>query len=314
MPTYPHVFFADQWVRPAQATVGIGSLAMRYAISAFEGIRLYRQLDPGSSVRPFLLAEHVGRLANSVAIMRLPDPGVARLPVIIDELIERNGIDQDSYVRVAVTAVNPGDLSSEAQSALSVTAAPMGRKRWLTGETAMSLKISDWQRGSAAVFPPSAKNISSYAGPRLAWLAAQDEGYDGCVLVNSQGRLCEAPTAAVFLARGGVLRTPSLGEDVLPSITRGWVVQTCQKMGIPVSEEPLTAEDAHAADEAFLCGTGIEFAPIRAFDGRPCRNWPEMPVTRTLVLHYFADARVSDPGRRAHELNRKAPLLEGVAQ
>jgi branched-chain amino acid aminotransferase len=310
---YPHVYFAGKWVAAPEATVSIGSLAMRYAISAFEGIRLYRQLDAQSPVRPFLLGEHAERLASSIAVMRLPDPGVAGLPAIIDELIERNGISEDSYVRVAVTAVNPGDLGNAAQSALSVTASPMGRKRWLSDGAGMSLKISDWQRGSAAVFPPSAKNISNYAGPRLAWLAAQDEGYDGCVLRNGAGRLCEAPTAAVFLARGGVLRTPGLGEDVLPSITRAWVIRTCQRIGVPVSEDPVTAADAHAADEAFLCGTGIEFAPIRAFDGRPCRDWPELPLTRTLVLHYFADARVADPGRRAHELDRKAALLEGVA-
>jgi hypothetical protein len=28
--------------------------------------------------------------------------------------------------------------------------------------------------------------------------------------------------------------------------------------------------------------TGIEIAPVRAFDGHPCRNWPQAPLTRQL--------------------------------
>lgn len=290
MVAYSHVFFADRWVGSGDATVPIGSLAMRYAISVFEGIRLYSPLG-GGTPRPFLLAEHIGRLANSMALLRLPDPGVRRLPGLIDELIERNEIRDDAYVRVSVTPANPGDLSDEAIPVLAVTAAPMGRKRWLAEGAGMALAISDWQRASQAAFPPAAKNISSYAGPRLAWLAARDAGFDGCVLINGSGRLCEAPTAAMFLVRGTELATPALSEGLLPSITRAWLLRTAAASGFQARECELTREDAYSADEAFLCGTGIEIAPIRAFDGHEICGWPAAPITRELITSYFAAAR-----------------------
>ena len=302
MTVYPHVFFADRWVTRNEATVPIGSLAMRYAISVFEGIRVYKQIDADQPPRAFLLDEHVARLARSLELTRLPDPGIDRLPELIEELVRRNAISEDAYVRVAVTPTNPGDLDDEAHPVLAVTAVPMGRKRWLSTGAGMSLAISDWQRAHGAVFPPAAKNISNYAGPRLAWLAARDAGFDGCVLTNHAGRLCEAPTAALFLVRDGELLTPALVEDVLPSITRGWILRTAAELGIPARETTLHRDDAYTADEAFLCGTGIEFGMIRAFDGRQCRSWPHARVTRTMILRYFTATRGHDLDRFAGQV------------
>lgn len=294
MANYPHVFFADRWVRRSEAAVPIGSLAMRYGISVFEGIRLYKQMDPGEPPRPFLLDEHVRRLLNSMALLRLPDRGVVtRLPELIGELIERNAIGEDAYVRVSVTPVNPGDLGDEAEPVVAVTAAPMGRKKWLSAGEGMRLAISDWQRAARETFPPAAKNISSYAGPRLAWLAARDAGFDGCVLTNRAGRLCEAPTAALFLVADGQLLTPALSEDVLPSITRAWLLRLADQTGMAAAETELTRQDAYAADEAFLCGTGIEIAPVRSFDDHEVRLSGATPVTRTLIDRYFEAARGS---------------------
>lgn len=307
MAAHPQVFFAGRWVTRDEAKVGIGSLALRYAVSVFEGIRIYAQADPALRPRPFLLGEHLGRLAGSMQVLRLADPGIGELPAIIEELIDRNQITKDAYVRVAVTPAAPGDLSDEVEPVLSVTAAPMGRKPWLATGAGMSLQLSDWQRASAQVLSPAAKNISSYAGPRLAWLAARDAGYDGCVLANSRGRLCEAPTAALFLCAGGALATPALSEDVLPSITRAWILRTAPELGIEAREGQLVTADAYAADEAFLCGTGMEFGPVRAFDGRDTRGWPAMPVTSALVTRYFAEAR----GGAGDEAVRVGAVLAG---
>lgn len=287
---YPVAYLAGRWIAADEATVPIGSLAIRYGLSVFEGIRLYSPLSSGPP-RPFLLADHTRRLVNSMALVRLPDPGVRYLEGLIDELIARNQVNEDAYVRASVTPTNPGDLSDEAVPVLAITVTPMGRKKWLAEDAGMALAISDWQRAPARAFPPAAKNVSSYAGPRLAWLAARDAGFDGCVLTNRADRLCEAPTAALFLFRDGRLVTPALSEDVLPSITRAWVLRAAAELGIPAREAEITRDDAYQADEAFLCGTGIEIGPVRSFDGRAVSGWPTAPITRKLIASYFAAVR-----------------------
>jgi branched-chain amino acid aminotransferase len=287
---HDHVFHDGAWTDKAGAVLGVGSLAMRYSISAFEGIRLYQRAE-GNGVRPFALDAHVRRLGNTLKLSRIPDPGIEKLPEIIDDLVLRNAISGDAYVRAAVSAGNTGGIDDEVTPVLTVTAAPMGRKRWLSSASGMRLQISVWQRAGDLAFPSAAKVISNYAGPRLAQLEAKDAGFDGCVLVNAAGRLAEAPSATLFLVSGGTLITPPLSEGVLPSITRRWVLDTAASLGLTAREAPVSRTDAYHADEAFLCGTGIEFAPVRSFDGRECSLWPLRPVTGALIDRYFEEVR-----------------------
>ncbi|QNP68345.1 aminotransferase class IV family protein [Streptomyces roseirectus] len=308
---YPHVFFRDRWVTRDEATVPIGSLAMRYGLSVFEGVRLYAPSGPDGPTRPFLLQEHLARMAASLRLMRFPDPGLHRLPGVVDELIDRNRITRDAYVRIAATPLNAGQLGDPALPELSVTATPMDRKRWLADNQGMDLSISDRQRGPDEVHPPTAKNIANYAGPRLAWQEAREAGFDGCVLTNRHGRLSEAPTAALFLVEDGVLSTPALSEDVLPGITRAWVLRTAAAKDIPVRETALSRRDAYRADEAFLCGTGLEFAPVRSFDRRwfsPSGHRPG-PVTRELVAEYFLQVR--EQARAPHLPHEHREVADG---
>jgi branched-chain amino acid aminotransferase len=286
------VHHAGRLVPGDQATVPAGSITTRYAISAFEGVRLYRQEGPPGTVRPWLLAQHLDRLRHSCRIMGL-DAGCAdRVPRVIEELVVANSITEDSYVRIAAGAGNPGGIGDPAQTVLTVSAAPSGPKRWLATGEGMRLLISDWQRPPERAFPSAAKNISAYAGPRLAQDAASAAGYDGCVLLTCDGLISEAPTASVFLVEGGRLVTPRLSDVVLPGVTSAWVLATARTvLGLDVRAEAVTPERLRRADEVFLCGTGTEFAPVREIDGNELRGWPYCAVTTDLVDAYFRQVR-----------------------
>lgn len=305
---FPICFYRDDFVAWEDATLHAGSLALRYALSVFEGIRLYAQRDEGGLL-PFRLEAHLGRLRNSLRLMRLPEPEGLNVAGIIEELVERNGVREDSYVRVSVSADNFGDIGAAVRSCLIVTVSRMGRKRWLAEGRAMRVALSGWQRAPELAFPSAAKNISNYSGPRLALLEARDQGFDNVVLSNHEGFLCESPTAALFIVRDGAVLTPPLYEGVLPSITRAAVLDICRALDIEAREQRLTRADACLADEAFLCGTGLEFGPIGAFEGYALKAWEEWPITTRIIDAYFRHVRgesltdiASEPrggGRRA---------------
>lgn len=297
---YPHAYHDGRWGPLEAAVVPVGSLAMRYALSVFEGIRLYAQAEGG--VAPLALGAHLRRLARSLRLLELPDPGIANLALLISDLVARNRIEEDAYVRVAVSATNPGLITSPARTCLTVTAAPMGRKRWLDEGQAMRVEISFWQRQPGEAFPTDAKCIAAYAGPRLAALQARRRGYDETVLTTASGLLCEAPTAALFVAQGGRLRTPRLADGALPSITRALVLEICQALGIEAGEGPVSRSLAYGCDEAFLCGTALEIAPIASFDDRPVRLPAPGPLTERITATYFERARritAAHPASRA---------------
>jgi branched-chain amino acid aminotransferase len=256
------------------------------AISAFEGVRLYRQEGPPGRVRPWLLAQHLDRLRHLCRIMGLDAGCCDEVPGIIDELVAANSITEDSYVRIAAVAIDPGE------TVLTVSAAPSGRERWLATGAGMRLLISDWQRPPERAFPSAGKNISAYAGPRLAQDAASAAGYDGCLLLTCDGLISEALTASVFLVEGDRLVTPRLSDVVLPGVTRAWALATARTvLGLDVRAEAVPPERLRRADEVFLCGTGTEFAPVRKVDGHELRGWPYCAVTTDLVDAYFRQVR-----------------------
>lgn len=275
-----------------EAVLPVGSIALRYGVSVFEGIRCY--LGSGGTVRPWLLEPHLDRLRNSCALMGFDPECCAAVPAAVGEVLRANQVAEDCYLRVAVSAGNEGGIDDVAEPVLTVSATPSGRKRWLATGEGIGLQVSRWQRQSAAAFPSAAKNISAYSGPRLALAEARAGGYHNCVLRTADGLISETPTATVFLVEDGRLVTPRLADAVLPGLTRAWVLATAPGMGLDAAAEAVTPQRLRAAAEVFLCGTGLEFGPVKEVDGEQRSAWPSCPVTTALVDEYFLQVR----GRR----------------
>lgn len=269
-----------------QLTIHAESMAMRYALSAFEGVRGYVQQD-GATVRFFALGEHIARLHQTLALAGLPPVADGELDALAAGLLEANGAREDCYLRIAVNATSLGTLKGDARTEVFASLQPMGRKP-LAG-AGLSVAISDRRKPDDDMFPQRAKVICNYAGPRLAYLDAQSRGFDDVVLRTSAGLLSEAPTANLFLVKDGVLMTPRLEDAILAGITRRHVLVLGRGLGLAVEERALTHDDAYAASEAFLCGTGLEIAAIARFDDRG------LPAGRTVVPRlidaYFALVR-----------------------
>lgn len=282
-------FHLGQYVSAEQATVSVSSLAMRYGLSVFEGIRGYLQHD--NSVRPFMLDEHLQRLKASLKLMCLPDPGVDEIPNIIINLLQRQGLQEDVYIRPSVHAINPGDLNIQPVSGLTVTISRMGRKKWLSEGKGMRATVSSIRKLPHDAFPSNAKCIAAYANTFIATAIAKSSGFDVPLLLNHAGYLTEAPTAALFVVKNGILLHPPVTDGVLPSVTAHVLRELSKQLGIEVAQRHLRAEDLVTADEAFLCGTGLELAGIESLDGRRIGDFAQRPVTTRLSKAYFALVR-----------------------
>jgi len=297
------VWHDGQLVPPERATLPMASIALRYGVSVFEGVRGYVR-GSGRPV-PWLLEPHLERLAGSCALVGLDLP--AGIPAAVQELLAAGGDLGDCYLRIAVSAADPGGIDAESRSVLTVSAAPMGRKRWLATGTGLRLTVGNHQRVPDAAFPTAAKCIAAYAGPRLALRAAKAAGWDNCLLVTADGLVSEAPTATVFLLEGDRLVTPRLVDAVLPGVTRAWVLATAAALGLAAAAEPVPPERVRAATEVFLCGTGVEFGPVREVDGVALGPHP---VTDRLIAEHFAQARGDRPptGFRWGDADAPAPV------
>ncbi|VVO97713.1 Branched-chain-amino-acid aminotransferase [Pseudomonas fluorescens] len=289
VPVTPTVFHLGEYVRADQAMVNVSALAMRYGLSVFEGVRGYKQQD--GRVLPFMLDAHLLRLQRSLKLMCLPDPGVSQIPDIIQQLLVRNALTEDVYVRPSVHAVNAGDLHVVPVCGMTVNIGAMGRKKWFNSAKGMRATVSSIRKLSHDAFPSSAKCVAAYANTFIASTLAKASGFDVPLLLNQSGYLTEAPTAALFVVKGGRLYTPLQSDGVLPSVTAHVIAQLAKGLGLDVQQRHLRAEDLVNASEAFLCGTGLEIAAIESLEQHRIGDFAHRPVTAQLSEAYYTLVR-----------------------
>jgi branched-chain amino acid aminotransferase len=213
----------------------------------FEVIRLY-------GGRAFALDDHLARLSNSAANLRLPLDAEA-IRAEVDALLEAND-EQDVAMRVVVTRGGHRLAVIEElkplPSTLAVASIEYAPTRVLDGIKSLS-----------------------YAANVLARRLAQEQGADEALLVTPHGRVLEGPTCTFVCSLDGEsLLTPPLSEHILDSITR----RRLAVLG-DVDEQVLTSDDLPRVREAFMASTLREVHPIHAIDGRALREAPG-PLTR----------------------------------
>ena len=207
----------------------------------FEVIRLY-------DGRPFALAAHLDRLERSAAKIELPlDRGA--IETELGPLLETHG-DGDAQLRIIATRggrrillIEPLAPRADSVSVATVTYQP-------------------------SVILDRVKSLS-YAANMQATRIAHAAGADEAVFVTPDGVVLEPPTSTIFWAGAdGSLKTPSLDNPILDSITRDRLVAA-----IDVEEGTFPLSDLEAAAEAFLASTTREVQPISAINGRSV-EWP----------------------------------------
>ena len=80
------------------------------------------------------------------------------------------------------------------------------------------------------------------------------------ILTDSQGNIAEGPGFNVFMAKDGVLFTPSSG--VLEGMTRRTVFELCEMEGFECNETTISPKTLLSADEVFLSSTAGGLIPV----------------------------------------------------
>ena len=65
-----------------------------------------------------------------------------------------------------------------------------------------------------------------------------------------------------------------------------FVMELCEKIGLPVQMSFLTAHDLYVADECFVTGTGAELIPVVDLCGRPIGSGTPGPITKQLLTEF----------------------------
>jgi branched-chain amino acid aminotransferase len=286
-------YFQGSIVPFAEANVSVATHALNYGTACFEGIRGYWNEDEGE-LYLLKVAEHYQRFLKSTALLKMKvEETVDQLCELTREVLRRDGFRTDVYVRPLAFKSSPiikVDLHSP-EDALAIFAMPMGAYSRTDG---LRVTISSWRRISDNSIPARAKIAGSYVNSALAAEDAHTAGYDDCLFLTEDGHLSEGSAANLFMVQGRELITPPVTDDILAGITRSAVMRLALDFDLEVVERSIDRSEIYQADEAFLCGTGVQVAPIVDVDGRPLGSGQPGPIGLGLQAAYFRAVRGHD--------------------
>ncbi|MCG0315038.1 MAG: aminotransferase class IV, partial [Calditerricola sp.] len=168
-------------------------------------------------------------------------------------------------------------------------------------EMGLHMGVSPWRRVDDNAIPARAKINGSYINAALASDDARAAGFDEAIMLTPEGHVAEGSSANLFLVRGGRLVTSPVSDSILEGITRGMVLELARDLGFETEVRPIDRTELYVAEEMFLCGTGVQIAPVTKVDHRPIGNGKPGPMTRALQERFFAAVRGRDE-RYAHWL------------
>jgi len=121
----------------------------------------------------------------------------------------------------------------------------------------------------------------------LARQDATDKGFDEAILVDDTGLITEGSGSAFFAIRDGAVQTAPLTANVLPSITRQYVLKAAQDIGLAVNEQCLTPAQAAGADELFIAVTTKDIVGVVKFDATTIGDGTPGPQTQALAQAFL---------------------------
>ena len=258
----------------AEAVVSVEDRGYQFADGVYEVVATYGGC-------PYALEPHLARLQGNLEALHLPlDVRDYGLRAKLMEGIERSGFGE-TLVYIQVTrGVAPRRHEFPAVSVTPTVVMTFKELHRLPqdlydrGVEVISTADLRWKRcdiKSIALLP----NI-------LAKQSAAQAGAFEALLVDAEGRVTEGASTTAFCIQAGRLYTAPIGPHILPSITRGILLDLARKLGIPIDEKFCTLEQFKAADEVFLAGTTTEAMPVVQIDDAIIGDGAPRPITRQI--------------------------------
>jgi D-alanine transaminase len=230
----------------------------------------------------FALEEHLQRFAGSLSAIGIVNVDVEQIRLRIKKAFEAAGI---SNARIYFHITRGSALRSHTWTAdlkpnffLTVTELSDSREEKNKGIAVSTHPDWRWKRCDI-------KSLNLLANV----LARQDAEQKGCaeaIFVDDAGLVTEGAGSAFFAVLGKSLQTAPLTANILPSVTRKFVIKAAKNIGLEVIEKSLTLQQARDAGELFIAVTTKDIVPVVRFDGKVIGDGKPGKYTKQLMQEF----------------------------
>lgn len=252
------VYLNGTLLPPDQARVSAFDRGFIFGDGVYEVIPVY-------GGRPFRLARHLLRLAQSLAAVRIRNPlADAEWASVCARLIAENGGGELSLYLQVTRGVAPRDHAfPDVEPTVFGYAQPLSTPeaaQLAQGGSAVTVDDIRWARCDI-------KAVALLANVLLRQQAVE-RGATEAILIRD-GQVTEGAASNIFIVKHERAITPPQGRLILPGITRDLVLELARRAGVDVAEAPISEAELHAADEVWMTSSTKEIFPLVRIDDRP---------------------------------------------
>jgi len=282
------IWFKGQIMNVNEALVNVLSPTSQFGLNVFEGIPCYWN-DEQKQLYAFRLSDHYNRLIRSAKLLQLDNKFTKEdCQKALVDTIKANQYDENLSVRQTLFVDGFGSWGSEGPVEMFVAPIPRSKTAAEYNKNGLNCSITSWRRISDENLSPRIKCGANYINSRVGQREALRNGFDTCIFLNEVGKIAEGPGSCFFMVKGNTLITPRLTDSVLESITRDTVIKLAKdELGMKFVERTIDRSEVYIADEAFLCGSAMEVAPIYTVDHYAIGTGEQGSWTKKIHLKYL---------------------------
>lgn len=158
----------------------------------------------------------------------------------------------------------------------------------------IKLFTSTIRRGSPDYLDPRL-NCHSKIHEVQALVQAIEAGADEALMLDINGFVSTCNATNFFIVKDGEVWT-STGQYCMNGITRGKVIEVCEKKGILCHQKNFSLFDVYGADEAFVTGSFGGITPVTHVDGRLITK--SVPGKMAQHLQHLYEQEIEDTVRK----------------
>lgn len=243
-----------------------GSRGFRFGDGLFETMRL-------AEGRIALASYHFDRLSTGMRLLDFAVPAHFTDSFFLEQIIalcNKNGHGQTARVRLTVFR-GEGELFTAASDLphyiIETFALPLAE-----GLNENGLVLGLYKDACKAPGKFSMVKSNNYLLYSMTARYAKQQRWNDCLVLNSNGNICESTIANVFIIKNGIIITPGLEEGCVAGVMRRYLLDHLPGLGYNVQEQPITLSMLEEAEEVFLTNAvrGIQW--VQSFDNANYTN------------------------------------------
>ncbi len=274
------VFLNGRILREDKARISPLDRGFTFADGVYEVIPSYNN-------KRFLFEEHLTRLKKSLNKLFIPCPQVLdELNSILSELHKKNGFkNQFFYIQITrgVQDIRSHEAESEILPTVFITSQNLDLNPYKNNpyKKGLSVRLEEdirWARCDIKTTGLTGNILSSHDPSK----SKVDE-----IIFHKNGIINEGSKSNVFILIENSILTPSLDQNILPGITRDFIIEKLRGTDLEVLETEVSLDQFRSAEEIWLTSSTKEIQPVQYLDDFELPRKNSQDYLWLEVLNYF---------------------------